>query len=291
VKKAVIALVLLSGSLAAASAAIRDRESSYPLQEKEEIRRTLKSADPSHPLTLAVDNVFGGIDVQVVDGTEVELIASKTIRAKTQEKIARAKVDVDLKITQQGNDIDLYVDGPFRCQVQDCKGLRWRNWGYEVAYDFRLRVPRRTNLTLRTVNRGSITVRGVEGDFDVSNVNGPVTLEAVAGAGSADTVNGDVRVAFVRNPASACSFETVNGDIRMAFAAGLAADFMMKTMHGEASSDFETIRLPAEPIKRETREGKTVFRRGGFTGVRIGRGGPEIHCETLNGDILIQKNK
>ena len=290
-RKTVLALVLLSGSLAALGAANRHKETSYPFREKEEIRRTLKSADPSRPLTLIVDNVFGGIDVQAASGTDVELVALKTIRAKSQEKIARAKAEVDLKIDQRGNDIDLYVDGPFRCQVQDCKGLRWRDWGYEVVYEFRLRVPRRTNLTLKTVNEGAVTARGIEGDFDVSNVNGPVTFEAVSGAGNADTVNGDVRIAFARNPAAPCSFETVNGDIRMSFAANLGADFWLKTMHGEASSDFESVRLPAKPAQSEKLEGKTIYRRGGHTGIRIGRGGPEIRCETLNGDILIEKNK
>jgi len=71
----------------------------------------------------------------------------------------------------------------------------------------------------------------------------------------------------------------------------LAADFALKTMNGEAFSDFPSVALPAETAKRETREGKTLYRRGGFTRICIGKGGPEFRCETLNGDILISKNK
>ena len=55
-------------------------------------------------------------------------------------------------------------------------------------------------------------------------------------------------------------------------------------------SDFASINLPAEPVTRETAGGKTIFKRGGATGARVGKGGPEIRCETLNGDIIIKKN-
>jgi len=71
----------------------------------------------------------------------------------------------------------------------------------------------------------------------------------------------------------------------------LAADFALKTMNGEAFSDFASIALPAHPAKRESKNGKTVYTRGGFTRIRVGQGGPEFRCETLNGNILISKNK
>jgi hypothetical protein len=272
------------------AAAGRRDETVYKFQEKEEIRNVLKFQDVSRPGTLLVDNVFGSISVEAADRQDIELAAVRTIRAKTKDKLDRAKAEVKLDLKGVGTDIDVYVDGPFRCQVDGCKGLRWRDWGYEVRYDFVLKVPRRTSVVLKTVNDGDIIVRGVEGDFDVSNVNGRVTLEAVAGAGEAHTVNGKVRAAFRRNPAEACSFETVNGDVELVFASGLAADIRLKSMNGEAFSDFTVTPLPAEAVKREVEDGRTVFKRGGYTGVRAGKGGPEIRCETLNGDIFIKKS-
>jgi hypothetical protein len=218
------------------------------------------------------------------------MIARRTIRAKSPDRIERAKAEVKLDVKAAGSGIDIYVDGPFRCRVQDCEGLRWLEWGYEVQYDFVLKVPRRTGLTLKTVNRGEITVRGVEGDFDVRNVNGKIAMESVAGAGRARTVNGGIRVGFVRNPASPCSFKTVNGDVEASFRDGLAADLRLQSMRGEAYSDFASIKLPAEPVTRETAGGRTIFKRGGATGARVGKGGPEIRCEALNGDIFIKKN-
>jgi hypothetical protein len=287
---AALALVLGLAFAAAAAGQDDDPETVYKFQDKDEIRSVLKFAEPGKPGTLVVDNVFGSIEVRGTGRADIEMTARRTIRAKSQDRIGRAKDEVKLDTKASGNGIDIYVDGPFRCQVQDCPGYRWRDWGYEVQYDFILEVPRRIGLTLKTVNRGAILVQGVEGDFDVRNVNGKIVLDAVAGAGRAHTVNGGVRVGFVRNPDSACSFKTVNGDVEASFRAGLSADLRLQTMHGEAYSDFASTKLPDEPVTRETAEGRTIFRRSGATGARVGKGGPVIRCETLNGDILIKRN-
>jgi hypothetical protein len=286
----IILTVLGLGLALAAAAQDDDPDTAYKFQEKEEIRNILKFTDPGKPGTMIVDNVFGGIEVQGSDRADVELAARRTIRAKSADRIGRAKAEVKLDTKIAGNSVDIYVDGPFRCQVQDCEGLRWLEWGYEVQYDFILKVPRRTGLTLKTVNRGEITVRGVEGDFDVRNVNGRITMESMSGSGRVHTVNGGIRIGFVRNPAAACSFKTVNGDVEASFRDGLAVDLRLQSMHGEAYSDFASTKLPAEAVTRETAGGRTIFKRGGATGAWVGKGGPEIRCETLNGDIFIKKN-
>ncbi len=139
---------------------------------------------------------------------------------------------------------------------------------------------------------GSVEVRGVEGRFDVRDVNGKVLLVDVAGSGDARTVNGGVTVDFRRHPDGACLFKTVNGDVEVNFPGEPSADFRVKTMHGEAYTDFNVIYLPkAPPVREERREedGKYVYRSDGGYGVRVGKGGPEIKLETLTGDILIAK--
>jgi DUF4097 and DUF4098 domain-containing protein YvlB len=274
-------------------AALAFSESAYKFEEKEQIQKILKFEDPAKPKTLQLDNVFGGIDVQGYDGSQVELVAHKTIKAKTQDKIQKAKEEVKLDIKESGGLIDIYVDGPFRCQCENGKGLKWRDWGYEVHYDFILKVPRQTSLTLKTVNHGDIAVKGVEGAFDINNVNGKIEMEGLAGSGEAHTVNGRVKAGFSRNPDADCSFRTVNGDVELSFREGLSADVKMKTFNGEAFSDFEFKALPASAeVKQSQAPNKTkfVYKRNRFTQVRIGKGGPAITCDTLNGDILIKKS-
>lgn len=85
----------------------------YPVEKKEEIQKTLKFSDPSKAKEVLVDNIFGSIAVQGYNGTEVLLIAHKTIRARTQEKVQKALEEVKLDLAEKGNTVDIYVDGPF----------------------------------------------------------------------------------------------------------------------------------------------------------------------------------
>jgi hypothetical protein len=158
-----------------------------------------------------------------------------------------------------------------------------------VQYDFELRVPARSDLTLRTVNRGDIDVEGVEGVFLVRNVNGAVRLERVAGSGKATTVNGEVRISLTRAPADAWRLATINGDVEVALPQAAGADLQVETMNGEAWSDFPYTPLPPAPATRSERDGRKVYRSEGSR-LRLGAGGPLVAMETLNGDVLVRKS-
>jgi len=286
---AVIAL-LAGGALPARD---HDDEHAYPVVEKDEARKTVRIADPSAPVEVSVDNVWGGITVEAGRGTEIEMVARRTIKAESKDKLEKARSEVRLDIPETPNALSVYVDGPFRCDDRGGnRGIRARkDAGYIVQYDFLLKVPPRTKLVLSTVTDGDIEVRGVDGDFDVDNVNGKVGLADAAGSGSASTVNGGVRVSFRRPPARPCAFKTINGEVALNFPEGLSADFRIKSpMNGEAYSDFPVTALPAAPAEVRKEGGRTIYSSGRFFGVRVGRGGPEIKLETLNGDILIKKN-
>jgi hypothetical protein len=287
--KKTLAFFAASAMLAASSpAALTD----WKLQEKEEIRRTLRFQDAAKPGEVVVDNVWGSISVEGADIREVELVARKTIRARNQDSLARAKNEVKLEISESAAAVDIYVDGPFRCNEHRGKGIRFdRDPGYEVQYDFELKVPRTASLVLKTVTNGDVRVRNVESGFEVHNVNGRIDLEGMGGAGDAKTVNGGVRVAFRRAPAADCAFKTVNGKVDLTFPAAPSADFRLKTFNGEAWSDFPVEYLPATPGKAERKDGMYVYKSGGFTNVRSGRGGVAVEVETLNGGIYLHTAK
>jgi DUF4097 and DUF4098 domain-containing protein YvlB len=157
---------------------------------------------------------------------------------------------------------------------------------YDVRFDFTIRVPRDARLRLCTINGGDLIVNGTEGGFDVDNVNGRIEMNGVAGAGRAHTVNGPVKVTFTANPTEASSFKTVNGNVDVSFIDGLSADFAMKTFNGGLFTDFDVQPLAGKaPAAPERREGKFVYRANDFTRVRVGRGGPEMSFETLNGNV------
>lgn len=280
-----IAAITVFGFLLAA----HDREDrKYGFQEKEDLQKTLRFADPSKPGEIIVDNVFGPIKVEGYNGRDVQLSGRKTILAKSEDRMQRAKEEVRLDITEKGNTVDIYVDGPFRCR--DRHGVNFRRHpGYEVRYDFTLRVPFDTAVELHTISEGDIEVRNVEGVFEVHNVNGRVRLTDVGGSGEAETVNGEVTVLFKRHPGAACSFKTINGDLEVGFPGDPSADFRLKTFNGDIYTDFSVTSLPARPATREEGKGKFVYKSDRFFGVRSGKGGPEIRLDTFNGDIMIRK--
>jgi hypothetical protein len=292
VSGAAAALLLGAARLFAAQAPGRDALRDYPVRKTDEIRKTLKFADASKPGEVVVDNVFGPISVEGYAGAEVLLVARRTIYARTEEKAARAAEEVTLDIQEKGRTVDIYVDGPFRDHDRG-RGRRgehsWRNPGYEVHYAFELKVPYRTDVAVSTVTDGTVEVRGVEGEFDVHNVNGQLRLSDVAGSGDAETVNGELVAGFRSAPTGPCSFKTVNGDLVLSLPGGASADFRLKTWNGQVYSDFDVTPLPGRPPVREKGEGKSVYKTDRSFGVRAGRGGPEISLDTMNGDILIKK--
>ncbi len=252
---------------------------------------------PAGPLAVEIDNYVGAIRVEPGATGRVEATVVETVRAGSRQRLAQARSEVTLQAGPQAGGVRFYVDGPFRCR-RNCQGCRdcgdcfcgdqWDDDVYEVAYEFTLRVPARTDLTLRTVNGGDIAVKGVEGVFQVRNVNGSVTLERVAGSGKATTVNGPVTVSLTRQPAESWKLTTVNGNVELELPASAGADLQVQTMNGEAWSDFQYSTLPPAPVERYERNGRRVFRSEGSR-LRLGAGGPLVAMETLNGDILVRK--
>lgn len=276
------------------------RERSWPVVEQAPVKKSIPLAAATR---LVVDNVWGAIEVTAWDGATIELEATRTTRARTSADHDAASREVVLDIGQTGGDVVIRVDGPFRCNCdcsdradggrrsEQCRdGRRWPG-GYEVQYDFTLKVPRAVAIDVRTVNQGDIHVTGMRAGFDVRNVNGAIALRDVAGAGRAHTVNGGVTASFAAVPQGTSSFETVNGDIEVTFPPGLAADLQFKTFNGDVFSDFVTTPLPAVPVSGERRGAKFVYKSDRRFGVRVGPGGPEISFDTLNGDIRILQTR
>jgi hypothetical protein len=203
-----------------------------------------------------------------------------------------AEREVTLETTDNASTIEVFVRDPDRSTCGETwQGQRSRAWWdrrrHEVAYDLTIRAPRATRVRLCTINGGDVVVDGTTGDFDVSNVNGRITMENMGGAGRATTVNGPVTVVFGAAPKSDSLFKTVNGDVAVTFPSDLKADLNMKTMHGGLFTDFDVEVVPPKPSTGERRGSRFVYRTNRFTTARVGGGGPELTFETLNGDVRL----
>ena len=247
------------------------------LHADETIRKTYDFT-AGGPRSLRIDNIWGSIHVVGTSSSQARVVINKTVRAKTEEDRRAAEEEVKLEMTQEGNAVRLHVKTP--CDSD-------HDHHYTVKYDFDVEVPREIALKLKTVNDGSVDVRGVSGDFTVHNVNGSIDMTDVAGSGTAATVNGHVKVAFRGNPTHDSEFSTINGLIELNFTRGLSADFRFSNMNGGIYSDYELTSLPAREARTERTNGRFVYKADRTAGGRVGAGGPEITVKNLNGDIRV----
>jgi hypothetical protein len=261
----------------------------FDRSEKEEIRKTLHFTGESSSRQIVVDNINGSIDVVGYDGNDVQLVVHRTSYGISADDLRKSKEKITLDMKEEPGKLILYVNTPWRCDDHAGASRRQSECKYDADFDFELKVPSKTDFSLRTINKGTITVANMNGVFEVSNVNGGIEMSKISGDGLVTTVNGEVAVSFTRNPASRCGFRTVNGSIEVQFPEELSADLKLKTFNGEVYSDFNVTGLSRNTNRLERIGRRTVYRGDEFFEVRAGGGGPTMLFDTLNGDIRILK--
>ncbi len=278
-------MVVLSGSaLLCFGTASSD---GWSIREQETIQRTLPAT--GSPVRVVVDNVEGYVHVKGGGRSQVEVTARKSIRAETANDLAEAKNEVKLDTSEKAGTVFVTYDAPWRCRNGrgGCGGEHRRF--YDVTFDIDVQIPREARVVISTVNKGDVTVDGISGDFEVSNVNGGISMAAISGSGEAHTVNGSVAVHFERNPSGPSSFKTVNGPVDIYMLPELAADLLFKTLNGEIYSDFDVTPRAEAATSPEQRNGMFVYKSNRNRAGRVGRGGPELKFNTVNGRICLHR--
>ena len=258
---------------------------SWRFEDHETIRQSYNVASGSGPAKLLVDNISGFIHVTGGSGSTVQVSVERRTRAESNEAIASAKREVKLDMSQQGNTVRLYEDGPFRSN----DGINYRGdhyYGYHVTFDYEIQVPHDIELVLHTVNEGDIVVKGTNGVFDVHGLNGGIEMHQVSGYGTVHTLNGKVNVSFTKNPEKETSFHTLNGTVDVHFKPGLDADLRVHTLNGGVYADFDVTTVPIQGARNG--DGKFVYRSNNRDmSLRAGKGGPELNFHSLNGAIRL----
>lgn len=160
--------------------------------------------------------------------------------------------------------------------------------------DFEIQVPKNFSLKISTINRGEILVENVNGTMDISNVNGKITLKDISGSVSADALNKDIVVNFLKvTPTAVMAFSSLNGDIDVTFPKTIKADIKVKSDRGEIYTDFD---LKPKSSKAKVTKGNS--KRGNAYRVKVEKwikgsingGGPEFLFKNFNGDVIIRSN-
>jgi DUF4097 and DUF4098 domain-containing protein YvlB len=282
----VVAAAVAVGCTTSARGLVRD--------ERRDSRRLQFSSGGTR--TVDVRTLNGSIRVTGDGGSDVRFEAVTRVEADDNTALRDGLQDVKIEAEERGDTVAVTVrdDGQNTCGEQNWQQQRGRAWWdrrrYSSSTELTLQVPRDVRVRLCTVNGGTLTVSGVNGDFDVSNVNGKIALTEMGGAGRANTVNGGIDATFTAAPRAESQFKTVNGTIEVTFPRNLSADLSLKTFNGGLFTDFDTtpLAVAAERVERTGRP-KYVYRQRGATKVRVGAGGPLLTFDTLNGDVRIQR--
>jgi hypothetical protein len=189
---------------------------------KEHVSKEFTVGNVSNSM-LFIYNISGSIKVEGYPGNNIILEMDKTISADDDKTLETGKKEFRLAFDQKSDTVMAYIAEPYDSRPH-------RNWQHnddrrEIEYDynvdFTVKVPFGMNLHISTVNNGIISVNNVSGALHVSNVNEEISIKNAKGTTYAHTVNGDVTVTYLTNPAEESSYYTINGNIKVTYQPGL----------------------------------------------------------------------
>ncbi len=227
--------------------------------------------------TFSLSNVNGSIVISTWKDEKVEIRALKKTK-RSAENLEKVKIEIEAT----GDVVSVETIYPKRS-----------NTG--VSVDYEIRVPEAVNLDKVSTVNGKVRLTGPFGRVLASTVNGGVSADNASGDLSFSTTNGSVEAANIRGRIDAHTVngsislevgtveegikaKTVNGGItvRLVSTESLNADFLAKTVNGGISVDF--------PISFQNLSKTRHMLEG-----QIGKGGPEIYIQTVNGSIHLTR--
>lgn len=238
--------------------------------------------DPSKPAWVKASLLSGSIRVEAYDGKDVLVAVASEMEEVDERRPERHNGLRRIPNASQGLTIE---------EKDNKVAISVKSWNRSATLE--LKVPRRTSLNLKTVNDGEIVVRGVEGELELGNTNGPIEATNVAGSVVAGALNDDIKVTFTAvTPGKAMSFTNMNGDIDVTFPASLKADLRMRSDMGEILTDFDFQPVTSTSRSQEGGDGKGFrLKIENEVHAKVGGGGAEIVFKNFNGDVLIRKGK
>lgn len=270
----------------------------------EKITRELVFERPGAHNTLIVANINGGIKVMGYDGDKILVEVTKTINAKTDERLEKGKEEVQLGVIDRADTLVLYITEGCNKFMTSRKGRHSGHgggWGYEsvnpqgcnLSYDYRMefvvKVPEHVNLVVNTINGGDVAVDRVNGSVKAGNINGNIRLADLRSSVDAHTINGDVDIQYDSNPQEECRFYTLNGDINAMFQPALSARLTFESFNGSFYTNITRLEnLPQQVVKTERGEGIRYKITGNQ--FKIGKGGPLLEFETFNGNVYLKES-
>jgi len=225
-----------------------------------------KTYEVAADATLEIRNTNGRIDVRTHAAPTITVKAQRTARAVSEQGARELLARTSLEASASTTRVTLVTPRN--------SGLAM---GQHITIDYDVLVPATVAVTLTNVN-GRVDVDGVAGPAELETVNGRIIARGIATLRKAETVNGSVDLDLAALPSQGARVETVNGSVGVAMPSTTAADVSVRTVNGGISVDgFGQVQ------DRERR-------RRHYEG-RINGGGPTLRIETVNGGVSVNARR
>ncbi len=264
----------------------------------EKFAKTMKFDPGSGEKVFILVNINGDVNIQGHTGNEVKIIAEKQFSDKTKaNKLTVATIE-------KGDTIIVYLKGKcLNFGYNDCTGPNMNyGWNYnwnqcnncnncysDYRFDFNVQLPQNTHVAASTINQGQVNVKKVTGSISARNINGGISLEEVSNQAHVNTINGNIKISYSKNPTKFSSYYSLNGDINATFIKELSADIAFKSFNGELFTNIEDLEMmPNEIAKNQSSKGLN-FKIEEKKKIKFRNGGTLLDFETFNGDVYIKE--
>jgi hypothetical protein len=210
-----------------------------------------------------IRNTNGRTEVLAGDGDAVDVTATKTARAMTDQGARDALRQIEIQETI----------APDRIALDSTQ----HNMAFEMnvsrRVDYVVRLPRWANVELRATN-GQLSVRDLSGALRMSTTNGTIDGQALGGPTTASATNGRVVLDFAHLGDGDVVCDTTNGAITMTLPPSAKATLTASVTNGGIST--EGLSLSVSEHSRRRLEGT------------MNGGGTPIRLSTTNGAIAVR---
>ena len=241
---------------------------------------------------VSVHNINGSITIEGYEGDEVVIEVAQEFSARSKKLLAKAQEDLSVEIVENGNEIVIYFDDSYHHFNTETKSYRNDNKrhfnpGYKYHFDFHIKVPKDSNIEATTLNRGMIEVNNIQAsEINANNLNGPISMDNVSGAVYADALNKDIDIVYASNPTEDSYYNTLNGDVTITVLPDFNADVAFKTLNGDMYVDMANTTV-RKNLTENVGNKKVVLFKVSKEEFTIGKGGPNLYFDLLNGDATI----
>jgi DUF4097 and DUF4098 domain-containing protein YvlB len=225
---------------------------------RQEIRRNYQLS-PGARVELMELN--GSVKIETADTKTAEVYIERT--ASSQEALDRRKVTIEADANS------------LRIRGEKADGFWCRLFGSSAGERVTLRLPRQISLYVKGVN-GSFVTSDIDGAVDVAGVNGRVQIANAVGRATFKGINGNMVVGLKSINQDGVDLSGVNGNIELQLGDNVNADLDARGLNGRIVSD-----LPNVSIDKSKR---------GSYWARIGNGGSGITAKGINGNIHLTRS-